>query len=140
MKAAEKKARELFERAVLAKSPLCVMRDPHGHDRCDGPLDAHHVIPKQRLRSLHPIHLFKPNDPAVTDRAEVEQRRMELVWDARNGVPVCRKHHGLLTSHARKLLPTQIYPEVVAFAAERRLDHLLSRLIHEEDVDADADK
>lgn len=102
-------ARDLFQKAVLAKGD-CVLKG-HAYP-CDGALDPHHVIPKQRLKQRHGL------SPA---------QRRELAWDARNGVPVCRRHHELLTNRVMRL-PHEVVPgEVFAFAHDYGLDHLLDR-------------
>lgn len=111
MSATERKARDLFERAVLAKGQ-CVMRS-RDEDPCDGACDPHHVIPKQWL---------KTNASTLSD-----QERMEMVWDARNGVPVCSRHHGLLTTRMRHLASDELPAEVWAFASARKLGWLLDR-------------
>jgi hypothetical protein len=106
----EREARRLFERVVLHNGHgRCIL---HADSDCAGPLDAHHVIPKQRLKQR----------PGLS-----KQERMELVWDARNGVPACRKHHGLLTTHARKLTPEQVPVQTICFAVDRDLIGALER-------------
>jgi HNH endonuclease len=111
LRAAERRAKDLFDRAVLAKGE-CVLAD--GRIDAHGPLrDAHHIIRKQTLRA---------HASTMT-----EQDRMELLWDPRNGVPVCRKHHEQLTTAYRRLTRAQVPPEVWHFAEEHGLVHALER-------------
>src|SRR5688500_7119207 len=104
MPTAERRARELFVRAVLAKG-TCVLR--RADDPCGGPCDPHHIIPKQRLKA-HSSTLSR-------------QERMELVWDPRNGVPVCRHHHHQLSVGFRRLHHLKLPPEAVEFASDHGL-------------------
>lgn len=120
MDATEKRARDLFERAVLAKGG-CVMQERGSTDYCEGGHDAHHVIPKQALKGIFGLS---------------REERMELVWDARNGVPVCRRHHELLTTHARKLRPDQLPDETWIFAYEKGLVLRLYRELDTTEVSA----
>lgn len=103
--AAEKKARLNFRINVLAMKGGCVMR--RAYSPCDGPLDPHHLIPKQRLKA-HALGLS-------------EDERIELLWDPDNGVPVCRKHHELLTTAAERIRPSKVPHLAITFAGRHNL-------------------
>lgn len=103
----EKQARELFTKAVLAKGKCWL-----GPDGCDGGLDAHHIIPKQRLKRL----------PYLTD-----EQKMELVWDSRNGVPLCRAHHFTVTVGVHRFIPADIPDETKEFAYDHDIEWALQR-------------
>ncbi len=135
----EERARDEFNRLVLLKSNLCVMNSAAGTadgdwvlDKCDGPMDAHHVIPKKSLKMVYPAQgtpaWFELMEP-IMDGEKLKAYRMSLIWDARNGLPVCRRHHDLLTCSMRHLSPSQLYPSVLSFAIEHRLEHLLIRAV-----------
>lgn len=75
---------------------------------CSDELDSCHILPKQTLRKLRLSEQF--------------------VFDARNGMALCRRHHGRsdtgLERVPRELLP----PSVFDFARDHHLEHLLDRL------------
>lgn len=106
----EKQARDLFTKAVLAKGG-CILDWVQGMP-CNGECDAHHVIPKQRLRQL-------------PYRSDLE--RIEIVWDPRNGVPVCRAHHFALSVGAWRFTPDRLPPEVGEFARDHDIEWALER-------------
>lgn len=68
----------------------CVARKIRDVGPCEGRITAHHVIPKQRLRN------------------ELG-RDTEAIWDVRNAVPICERHHHLVTVAALRL-PARIIP------------------------------
>ena len=107
MSAIERRAKDLFSMAVLAKGK-CVMDDYE----CSPIVDPHHIVPKQRLK----------NRPGLTD-----QGRMELVWDPRNGVPLCRTHHSRVTVGFRRLAPSMVPTEALEFASEYDLGWALEQ-------------
>lgn len=71
---------------------------------CQGQLDAHHLVPKQRIK--REFHRLNPLDewPVRINRAWADGGSEFVSWeslaamlmDARNGVIVCRRHHDLL--------------------------------------------
>lgn len=107
-----------FARQVKAKG-RCVLSSVVFFDDfgpCEGVIEAHHVIPKRRLRNLP-----KPHYPTTL--------KHQMAADPRNGVPVCQRHHHLLTVRAR-LLPREALPqEVWEFAAEHAIEWALDREI-----------
>jgi len=110
LSAAEKRAKEAYEETVLGRGNGCVMAP---ESPCDGPLDAHHVLSKQFLK-------------AHVSTLE-EQAGLAIIWDPANGVKVCRKHHGLLTTKARRLTRAMVPQDVWDFAAANGLVWLLQR-------------
>lgn len=107
---------ERFNRQVLARAPRgkCILATPELGDTCTRGqrLQAHHVIPKAILR-----------DRVAADWSEDE--REALLWDPRNGVPVCRKHHHLLTIAFRALPPGRVPLVTMTFARDYGIEHLL---------------
>ena len=89
--AAEAHARFFFNETVLRRPCFLFWQKRPGH-RCDGPRDAHHLIPKQFIRQrlsylpegdLLPI-LFNPLIGASLCRQghdEIEGRRTFIYWD-----------------------------------------------------------
>lgn len=127
MTAAERAARDAFELAVLERDGTCIRARTAGHT-CIGCLDAHHAIPKQRLKT-HTMTL-------------PEAERLAIVWDPRIGVAVCREGlHGNLTTHADYLRLEELPSHVLEFTVEHRLGHALEREIpglHVDDYEAAA--
>jgi hypothetical protein len=58
--------------------------------------------------------LAKQTLAAVAHRAQVPIN--DLLMDPRNGVPLCRRHHDLHTSHAVRIPFARIPPDALAFA------------------------
>lgn len=91
----------------------CWARSLPGADRwrCDGPLDAHHLIPQRLLRRE------LSGDPRLD----------AYLHDPRNGVPVCRQHHHVLETRAL-VVPRRFVPRrAAAFAEELGLVWALDR-------------
>ena len=90
----------------------------HGHARCafagwsacDGPLDAHHVIPQRVLKRELPADALP-----------------DALADPRNGVPVCRRHHDALECRSLRLAPSQAHEGLRAFAAQHGLGWYVER-------------
>jgi hypothetical protein len=80
---AAKRARREFTETVLAKG-ACQIVIPH---RCDGPMDACHIVDKQYLKA-HAQFNLRLNDAEA----------LACVWDHRNGIPGCRRGHGMFDS------------------------------------------
>jgi hypothetical protein len=100
----ERRLASLFFESVMAKTPSCCARLVCEGGQAD---EAHHVIPKQRLRN--------------------QFCEVEVVWDSRIGLPVCNPCHQLLTTAARRLTPDKLRPENIEFAFAFSLDHELAR-------------
>lgn len=99
-----------FRLEVVGHASRCLMQ---GRSRvsCSGPFDPCHVIAKGSLR----------------DRNFSE----EVVYDPRNGVCACRRHH-LRNDAAIERFPRWMLPSAVdAFAAEHELEWLLERMYGE---------
>jgi hypothetical protein len=69
-----------------------------GYTDCDGPLDAAHLAPKQRLKALYKTRGMPAHQIAAA------------VWDARVTVPICRRHHTL-------------FDQMLEYAAEYGLEY-----------------
>jgi hypothetical protein len=83
---------------------------------CDGPVEAHHVVPKQRVKHWLGFMEIAPED------------LWPIVWDDRNGVPLCRdRHHHLVTVGALKLPAWKVPLAVYDFAAQYDLGWSLDR-------------
>ena len=82
------------------KAFTCVQCDGSGVHRCGGPLEAHHAIPKLALRN-----------------AVEEGYRDEALYDARNGLPLCRRSHELVSVGAMEI-PVDMLPEQVFTMAQ----------------------
>ena len=82
------------------KAFTCVQCDGSGVHRCGGALEAHHAIPKLALRN-----------------AVEEGYRDEALYDARNGLPLCRRSHELVSVGAMEI-PVDMLPEQVFTMAQ----------------------
>lgn len=102
---AARRARQAFTEEVLSRGG-CQIAEwiPHC---CDGPMDACHVIPKQYLK-WH----------ARFDLKLDEAGQLACVWDVRNGIPGCRKGHGLFDSGLHRVGIELIPVETIEFAIE----------------------
>jgi hypothetical protein len=95
---------ELFK-VIVCEGATCAAADS-GVDgiECDGLLEAHHVIKRQTLR-----------------------REGADEWDSRNGLPLCMRHHYLVTMRKRRLTTRNLRPENIEFALATGLDWALER-------------
>lgn len=108
---------------------------------CDGPMDACHMISKQRIRQIYPrgawkvteamsgARLYYPVTFGIEALDPVIQRvaRDDIVYDERVGVPGCRRHHDLM-DNKRVRIPYLYVPLATrSFAAEFGLDWSLER-------------
>lgn len=105
MSAAERRARDDFNAAVLARDDDCHL-NPHRFG-CGGRSDAHHIIPKQRLKA-HTSTL-------------PEEERWAIVYDPRIGIRVCRTAHTPLTNAAWRLTIAEVPEHAIEFAQEHGL-------------------
>lgn len=106
-------------------------------------MDAHHLLPKQRLKREFPWGAYVYEDGTV-DRVLAEHRRVippnaeevngvrvisleRILWDPRNGVPLSRWHHDEIEQR-RLVVPRVKLPAAVElFAAELELGWMLDR-------------
>jgi hypothetical protein len=77
---------------------------------CDGVMDAHHCLRKNRLKQEVPMGLLAD---ALNDR--------------RNGIPACRRHHDLLENAHVRLFRSDLPAEVHEFARDFGLEGWLDR-------------
>jgi hypothetical protein len=82
-----------------------------GYTDCDGPLDAAHLAPKQRLKALYKTRGMPAHQIAAA------------VWDARVTVPICRRHHTLFDQKVIRLTEDQFPPKMLEYAAEYGLEY-----------------
>lgn len=100
-----------FKRAVCADN-RCSMWKPGGD--CDGPLDAAHWIPAQRLRA-HTGTLS-------------EEEKLRCVYDPRVARPLCRRHHHRVDHFFEPpVFYEQLPQELIEYAEEWRLGWSLER-------------
>jgi hypothetical protein len=116
MSISEKEAREAWTLAVLAKRCGCSRvsgkrsygnggDNPVGDALCDGPIDAHHIISKQYIK----LKTYPAAPEAILD----------ILYDPRNGIPLCRKHHQQVDTNYILLHEDQIAPhafDAISFA------------------------
>ena len=95
-----------FHAAVLKHSQLCAMR---GRGDCDGHLDAHHLVRQQVLNRKAP----------------------EARMDARIGVPLCDRHHTLVTRAMIRLRRDEVPAQAWAAAADYAIRDELERELAE---------
>lgn len=96
----------------------CVLAQPR--EKCAGPLDAHHVLPKQRIKREFPSGATVGPDGVLRPVRAVEDAEVTLdalLADARNGVPVCRRHHDLLEGRRVRLPRRTLDGDFPAFLA-----------------------
>lgn len=119
---------------------------PSSHLHCDGPLDAHHVLPKRLLKRVFPhgVYFAEGDGWRRTMPDQVGDYSIEtgaarslgdLLNDGRNGIPVCRRHHDLIENCAINLSRGELPHEVEEFAAELGLRWYLERTYREEEAD-----
>ena len=97
-----------FSKRVRAKGG-CALAHLGG---CEGEIEAHHLIPKQRIKHL-PRAMFDP------------KQKRAMIRDDRNGIPLCHKHHHQVTVRFIYLPPEAVPPETHEFAIEHRLEWAL---------------
>ncbi len=93
----------------------------HEHERCrvlSMELDGHHIITKGLLK--------REFCGAISDSTTAMTSEYRL-WDPRNGVPVRRRHHDMLTSGQLKIPRALIPEQTVEFAEELGLGWVLDR-------------
>ena len=100
---------------------FCLMR---GIGTCDGKIDAHHMLSKQRLRSLHWQACWdKKTYPELEHSPLAGVELDDLLSDPRNGAPLCRRHHTIVSVCP---IPQERVPQAVFdFALEYGVEHHL---------------
>lgn len=97
--------RTRFKVAVLnADAATCQVHDDE--DDCTFPLQSHHVVGQQQLRSAG---------------------RHDLLWDPRNGMTVCEGAHERHTKALERIPFAKLPARCVRFAAEHGFERILSR-------------
>lgn len=102
-----------FSQRVRAKGG-CLVVGLVDWGECDGPIEAHHLIPQQRIK-----HMPRSKVPTALKAA--------MLRDPRNGVPLCRKHHHMVTIKARFIPAELVPPEAIEFAWEYKIEWALER-------------
>jgi hypothetical protein len=95
---------------TVDKAFSCFVCDGHGRHICSGVMDAHHVLSKMSVRN-----------------AVKREDRDEAMWDARNGVPICRIGHGFVTTGTITIPRDWLPPSVWAFAGAYDITWLLEK-------------
>jgi hypothetical protein len=109
---ADKTASEAFYVATTRGGECAVGA---GHVTPTNPLQAHHVTPQEKIREY----------ARTLGAGRLVLRR--LLWDKRNGLPLCRRCHDLHTRAVTRV-PLKLVPAgAVDFARELELDYLLER-------------
>jgi hypothetical protein len=119
----ERAMREVWHDHVLALAPK-----RRGHRVCpvcdqvpstENPFEAHHVLPKAAIKKfVAGLQLAKP---------EAAERLARLLWDFRNGLPVCRRCHSRHTSAYKRITIVLLTRKHRQFARELGLEHLLEQ-------------
>jgi hypothetical protein len=102
---AAKQARQDFYEAVLSKGGCWIARGiiPHA---CDGPKDPAHIIAKQGLKTEANLSRLSDEDT------------LGLVWDSRNGIPICRAYHHKLDNGFIRIYQPELPESVFDFIAD----------------------
>lgn len=103
-------------RALERARGVCPIADDGRHD---GDLEAHHVVTQQALRRLYEGHI---DDDALA----------AILWDDRNGLAVCGRHHRRHTLAIRRLPITAVPLDAILFATEHQLVHHIDRYYRSE--------
>lgn len=102
---------------VLVRNQPCLFRGRPGH-RCDGPLDAHHVLKEQAVRNHHSLLYMRREDP---------ERFWSIVHDPRLGVALCRAAHEPVTLKSTHLFFNELPPDLFEAVEEYGFESLLER-------------
>lgn len=103
--AAEREAMAEFHRSTVDRARCIVCGKTKAEARAAGTvLQAHHVLPKAALRKRGLDH---------------------LLWDPRNGAPVCESEHSNHTTRYKPISRSALPPAAEEFASEVGLGHLL---------------
>jgi hypothetical protein len=114
-------SRNTFSQKVRKRDGRCLLAEVHGV--CDGALEAHHLIPKQRINHL-PISKW----PTLS-RKEVQRAKRKMREDARNGMALCSKHHSLVTARMTIIPADLITEDACMFASQHGIEWALEREI-----------
>jgi hypothetical protein len=104
--------RAAFRLAVCHEHARCAVTDDGW---CDGGLEAHHVVSQQAIRAL------------ATERGYGPEHLARLLWDTRNGLAVCGRHHARHTLARRRIPLAVLGPGHAEFACQLGLDYLIDR-------------
>jgi hypothetical protein len=112
---------------AVTRGKRCVVCE-HKHPQ----MQAHHAVEQQVLRREFPHGaLFVSGDWLPVDRymavdeSDPFRSLQELLWDKRNGIPLCPADHEGHTSHMRKVPIAKLPAAVFVFATELGLQHRL---------------
>lgn len=104
--------REAFRYEVLLRGGFeCAVTT----GRCAGPLQAHHVLPKE-----HIIKLARSEKWTST-------RLAASLWNPDNGLAVCERHHDLHTRAIKRIPHSALADEALLFAIDLGLEHRIDR-------------
>ena len=104
-------AAEQFKIAVCRGASCTLGGSPK--NGCSGPLEAHHLVPAQRIRA----HVA----------TMPEEDRLRAVYDPRIAIPLCSKHHHEITHGFRAFFYEDLPPAAFEYAREWRLEWSIDR-------------
>jgi hypothetical protein len=80
-------------------------------DLCEFGLDAHHIVPKATIKGQYTYwHSLMPQMRQERGLPDTLPLLEEALLDRRNLVPLCRRHHELVTGH-RIYVTADMWPE-----------------------------
>lgn len=97
-----------FKLVVCHPDAVCAVTDD---GPCDGQLEAHHVVAQSWLRRRY------GNSPLLP----------LILWDTRNGMPLCRRHHDRHTLATRRVPFSALTPEHCEFIDAMGADSYVER-------------
>lgn len=104
--------REYFRLAVCPDHAVCACALINDGP-CEGRLEAHHVVPQEWLRKNY--RQFGPYMLA------------NLLWDSRNGLPLCARHHRRHTLAMNRVPLSVLPPATCEFISEVGADYVVQR-------------
>lgn len=120
----ERAMRDEWHDHVIAQAPK-----RRGHRVCavceqapsrENPLQAHHVTEKQAIKKVVAALQLGPREAA--------EKLGRLLWDFRNGLPVCQRCHSRHTGAFRRIPIALVTRKHRQFARELGLEHLIEAL------------
>jgi hypothetical protein len=122
-------------RVLIARLRAGKLDMPNTVLSCDGLLDGHHVLSKERVKQRFPFggekwpdsNVVMPLDRIAIPPPGTEIALGELLSDPRLGVLGCRRHHSLIENGVIVLARRELPAEVDSVAVEFGLDAWLDR-------------
>lgn len=117
----ERVMRDEWHDHVIAQAPKA-----RGHRVCpvcgqvpsaENPFECHHVTEKQAIKKIVAAMQLPPREAA--------EKLARLLWDFRNGLPVCQRCHSRHTSAYKRIPLALVTRKHRQFARELGLEHLI---------------